>query len=114
MHLLWENHSPSVCQLINHPEAKGEWIDSASYKKCKELFLKDTTRSKSFPTLPMYRDTAGNAVTYEATNKPEDTSKSDQMIRIVLVVIPPSVLKMMQGRILRVVANMEVSLLLRT
>jgi hypothetical protein len=53
-----KNHSPSVCQLINHPEAnkKREWIDSASYKKCKELFLKDTTRLKSFPTLPMYRD----------------------------------------------------------
>ena len=33
-------------------------------------------KSKSFPTLPMYRDTAGNAVTYEATNKPEETSKS--------------------------------------
>ena len=67
-----------MCQLINHPEAnkKGEWIDSASYKKCKELFLKDTTRLKSFPTLPMYRDTAGNVVTYEATNKPEGTSKS--------------------------------------
>ena len=73
-----KNHSPSVCQLINHPEAnkKGEWVNSASYKKCKELFLKDTTRLKSFPTLPMYRDTAGNAVTYEATNKPEETSKS--------------------------------------
>ena len=69
-----------MCQLINHPEAnkKGEWIDSASYKKCKELFLKDTTRLKSFPTLPMYRDTAGNAVTYEATNKPEGASKSGQ------------------------------------
>ncbi len=26
----------------------------------------------------MYRDTAGNAVTYEATNKPEDISKSGQ------------------------------------
>ena len=26
----------------------------------------------------MYKDTAGNAVTYEATNKPEDTSKSGQ------------------------------------
>ena len=26
----------------------------------------------------MYRDTAGNAVTYEAANKPEDTSKSGQ------------------------------------
>ncbi len=24
----------------------------------------------------MYTDTAGNAVTYEATNKPEETSKS--------------------------------------
>ncbi len=33
---------------------------------------------KSFPTLPMYRDTAGNALTYEATNKPEDTTKSGQ------------------------------------
>jgi hypothetical protein len=75
-----KNHSFSVCQLINHPEAnkKGEWVNLASYKKCKELFLKDMTRLKSFPTLPMYRDTAGNAVTYEATNKPEDTSKSDQ------------------------------------
>ena len=41
-----------MCQLINHPEAnkKGEWIDSASYKKCKELFLENTTRLKSFPT----------------------------------------------------------------
>ncbi len=49
-----KNHSPSVCQLTNHPEAnkKGEWIDSASYKKCKELFLKDTTRLKnSLPTI---------------------------------------------------------------
>ena len=38
-----KNHSPSLCQLINHPEAnkKGEWVNSASYKKCKELFLKD-------------------------------------------------------------------------
>jgi hypothetical protein len=26
----------------------------------------------------MYRYTAGNAVTYEATNKPEETSKSGQ------------------------------------
>ena len=26
----------------------------------------------------MYRDTAGNTVTYKATNKPEDTSKSGQ------------------------------------
>jgi len=64
--------------LINHPEAnkKGEWINSASYKKCKELFLKDTSRLNSFPTLPMYKDTAGNAVTYEATNKTEETYKS--------------------------------------
>jgi len=29
-------------------------------------------------TLPMYRDTTGKAVTYEAANKPEDTSKSGQ------------------------------------
>jgi hypothetical protein len=73
-----KNHNPSICQLINHPESNknGEWVNSASYKKCKELFLKDTTRLKSFPTLPMYKDTAGNAVTYEATNKPEETSKS--------------------------------------
>ena len=28
----------------------------------------------------MYRDTAGNAVTYEATNKPEETSKSGRKI----------------------------------
>ena len=87
-----KNHSPSVCQLINHPEAntKGEWVNSSSYKKCKELFLKDTTRLKSFPTLPMYRDTAGNAVTYEATNKPQkrvyfpndkDRSRSDSSKR---------------------------------
>ena len=70
-----------MCQLINHPEAykKGGWVNSASYKKCKELFLKDTSRLNSFPTLPMYRDTAGNAVTYEATNKPEETSKSVRM-----------------------------------
>ena len=69
-----------MCHLINHPEAnkKGEWINSASYKNYKELFLKDTIRLKSFPILPMYRDTAGNAVTYEATNKPEETSKSGQ------------------------------------
>jgi hypothetical protein len=26
----------------------------------------------------MYKDTAGNAVTYEATNKPDETSKSGQ------------------------------------
>jgi len=26
----------------------GEWVNSASYKKCKELFLKDTSRLKSF------------------------------------------------------------------
>ncbi len=69
-----------MCQLINHPEAnkKGEWIDSASYKKCKELFLKDTTRLKSFPTLPMYRDTAGNAVTYEAVNIFTEPSTMDR------------------------------------
>ena len=56
-----KNHSPSVCQLINHPEAnkKGKWVNSASYKMCKELFLKDTSRLKSFPTLPMFKDTAG-------------------------------------------------------
>ena len=42
---------------------KGEWVNSASYKKCKELFLKDTSRLKSFTTLSMYKDTAGNAVT---------------------------------------------------
>jgi len=73
-----KNHSPSVCQLINHSESNknGEWVNSASYKKCKELFLKDTNRLKSFPTFPMYKDTAGNAVTYEAMNKPEETSKS--------------------------------------
>ena len=73
-----KNHSPSVCQLINHSESNknGEWVNSASYKKCKELFFKDTSRLKIFPTLPMYKDTAGNAVTYEATNKPEETSKS--------------------------------------
>jgi len=65
-----------VCQLINHPEAnkKREWVNSASYKKYKDLFLKDTTRLKSCPTLPMYRDTAGNALTY----KPGETSKSCQ------------------------------------
>ena len=45
---------------------------SASYKKCKEHFLKDLSRSKSFPTLPMYKDTAGNAVTYEVTNQSVD------------------------------------------
>ena len=61
-----------------------------------------------------YRDTAINAVNYEATNKPEDTSKSSPMIMIILVMTPPSVLKMMQGRMVRIVANMEVSLLLRT
>ena len=72
-----KNHSPSTCQLINHPESnkKGEWVNSASYKKCKELFLKDTSRLKSFPTLPMYKDTAGNAVTYELTNKSDETTK---------------------------------------
>ena len=76
--VMGQQWSSSVCQLISHPEAnkKGEWVNSASYKKCKELCLKDTTRLKSFPTLPMYRDTAGNAVTYDATNKPEETSKS--------------------------------------
>ena len=57
--------------MINHPEA--EWINLASYKKLKELFLKDTTRLKSFTTLPMYRDTAGNAVTDEATTKPDES-----------------------------------------
>ena len=57
---------------------------------------------KSFPV--------GNAVTYFATNKPEETFK----MRIVLAVTPSSVLKMMQGRMVRIVANMEVSLLLRT
>jgi hypothetical protein len=110
-----------VCQLINHPEAnkKGEWIDSVSYKKRKELFLKDTTRLKSFPTLPMYRDTAGNAVTYEAANKPEGASLvrreyTSPMTRIVLAVTPPSVRGMMRGRMVKIVANMEVSLLLRT
>jgi hypothetical protein len=111
-----------IVQLINHPEAnkKGEWVNSASYKKCRELFLKDTTRLKSFPTLPMYRDTAGNAVTYEATNKPEETSKSGQK----RVFFPndkdrsrsdhSNILEMMQRRMVRMVANMEVSLLLRT
>ena len=40
----------------------------------------------------MYTDTAGNAMTYEATNKPDETCKSGQkrvyfpMIRIILVV----------------------------
>ena len=31
-----KNPSPSACQLINHPEAfeNGEWVGSASYKKC--------------------------------------------------------------------------------
>jgi len=59
----------------------------------------------------MYRDTAGNAVTYEATNKPDETSKSGQkrvffsMLRIVLVVTSTSVLKMMQGRMVGMVAN---------
>ena len=33
------------------------------------------------------------------------------MIRIILVMTPPSVLKMMQGRMVRIVANIEVSLL---
>ena len=77
-----KNHSPSVCQLINHPEAnkKGERVNSASYKKCKELFLKDTSRLKSFPTLPMFKETSGNVVSYEVTNKPDETSKSGQKI----------------------------------
>jgi hypothetical protein len=39
---------------------------------------------------------------------------SSPIIRIVLVVTAPSVLKMMQGRMVRMVANMEVSLLLCT
>jgi hypothetical protein len=69
--------------LINHPEAnkKEEWVNSASYKKCKELFL----QIEEFP-----------------------------MIRIVLAVTTPSVLKMMKERIVRMVVNMKVSLLLRT
>ena len=58
----------------------------------------------------MYRDTADNAT--------DDCSKrkySSPMIRIVvLAVTPPSVLKMMQGRMVRMVANIKVSLLLRT
>ena len=99
-----------MCQLINHPEANktGGWVNSASYKKCKELVLKDTTRLTSFPTLPMYKDTAGNAVTYEATNKPEETSNSGRKrvlfsdrrptTRIVLAVTTPSVLEMMHRR----------------
>jgi hypothetical protein len=65
--------------LINHPEAnkKGEWVNSASYKKCKELFL----QIEEFP-----------------------------MIRIVLAVTTPSVLKMMKERMVRMVVNMKVSL----
>jgi len=60
----------------------------------------------------MYKDTAGNAVTYEATNKPEETSKSGQKIvlfsdktndKIVLVVTTPSVLEMMHGRRVKIV-----------
>jgi len=39
---------------------------------------------------------------------------SSPMIRIVLAVTPPSVLKMMHGRMVKMVANMEVSLLLCT
>ena len=36
------------------------------------MCLKDTSRLTSFPTLPMYKDTAGNTVTYELTNKSEE------------------------------------------
>ncbi len=65
--------------MINHPEAnkKEEWVNSASYKKCKELFL----QIEEFP-----------------------------MIRIVLAVTTPSVLKMMKERMVRIVVNMKVSL----
>jgi len=74
-----KNHSPSVCQLINHPEAnqKGEWVASAVYKKCKEMFLKDTQRKSNFPTLPMWKNTSGETVHYELTNRPDkEESKS--------------------------------------
>ena len=65
------NHNPSVCQLIDHSQSNknGEWVNSASYKKCKEHFLKDMSRLKSFPTLP---------------NKPDETSKSGRKRTIVL------------------------------
>jgi hypothetical protein len=114
-----KNHNPSVCQLINHPESNKneEWVNSASYKKCKELFFKDKSRLKSFPTLPMFKDTAGNAVTYEATNKPrrlpsqvgrEYCSRVRPTTRIVLVVTTASVLEMMHRRRVKIVANMSV------
>jgi len=80
-----KNHSPSVCQLINHPEAnqKGEWIASASYKKCKDMFLKDTQRKSNFPTLPMWKNTSGETVSYELTNKSaRDESKSSGNKRV--------------------------------
>jgi hypothetical protein len=88
---------PSACQLINHPEANKMGSGSTRH------------HTRSFPILPMYRDTAGNA-----TDEWSKRKYSSPMIRIVLAVTTPSVLKMMQERIVRMVVNMEVSLLLRT
>jgi hypothetical protein len=91
--------------LINHPEAnkKGEWVNSASYKKCKELFL----QIEEFPYLT-------DVWRRNATDEWSKRKYSSPMIRIVLAVTTPSVLKMMKERIVRMVVNMKVSLLLRT
>jgi hypothetical protein len=65
----------------------------------------------------MYRNTAGNAVTYEATNKPEGASKSGQK----RVYFPndkdrsrSDYSKRPRDDARKMVANMEVSLLLCT
>ena len=51
-------------------------MNSVSYKKCKKLSLKDTSRLTSFPTLPMYKDMSGNPVTYELTYKSDEANKT--------------------------------------
>ena len=55
----------------------------------------------------MYRDTVDNA-----TDERSKRKYFSPMIRIVLAVTTPSVLKMMQERIVRIVVNMKVSPLL--
>jgi len=101
-----KNHSPSACQLINHPEANK--MGSGSTRHHTRSARSSFCRLKSFDTLLMYGDTAGNA-----TDEWSNRKYSSPIIRIVLAVTTPSVLKMMQERIVRMVVNMKVSLLLR-
>ena len=77
-----KNHSPSVClkRIRKGSGSTRHHIRSARSSFC---------RLKDFPTLPMYRDTAGNAVTYEATSKSGQKRVFFPALRYAIVGLPP-------------------------